>query len=157
MQIEDALNLLDEMIDCSWSLPLSGGRCVIDAEQARDIIDTIRITLPEEFQRAEALLEEREKIIADAQKEGEEIVRQAEERARVILDEHEAVKAAEQRASNIMSQTQTRSREIRMATTHFTDTILKQTEDSLAHSLEELRMTRKALNNKTVNTREKVK
>ena len=145
MQMEEALNLLDEMLDDSWSLPLSGGKCVIDAEKARDLIDTIRITLPEEIERAEAVLIERENIMAQAKLDSDEIIKKAEERAKVILAQDEAVKAAQQRASDIMAQAQTKTKEMKIATHKFTDNILQQSEETLIRSLEEVRKTRQAL------------
>ena len=39
MNIEDILDLLDDMIDRAWSLPLTGGRCVVDAEKVRELLD----------------------------------------------------------------------------------------------------------------------
>ena len=44
--IESILNDIDELLEDSWSLPLSGGRCVVDAEKVRDLIDSIRMNMP---------------------------------------------------------------------------------------------------------------
>ena len=35
MSIEEILDQLDELIDRAWSLPLTGGRCVVDADKVR--------------------------------------------------------------------------------------------------------------------------
>lgn len=145
MHIEDGLNILDEMLDSSWSLPLSGGRCVIDVEHARDIIDQIRMNLPVEIQQAEALLAQQKEMIAEANLQAEEIIRKAEERSRVLLAQDEAVKAAQQKASQILNQAQTQSREMRLATQKFADNILVESEKSLTQSLEKVQTTRKAL------------
>ena len=48
MNIEEILDVMDELLDRSWSLPLSGGRCVVDAEKIRDLVDEIRLNLPAE-------------------------------------------------------------------------------------------------------------
>ena len=32
MNIDEILDVIDELLDRSWSLPLSGGRCVVDAD-----------------------------------------------------------------------------------------------------------------------------
>ena len=37
MNIEEILDMLDELLDRAWNLPLSGGRCVIDAEKVREL------------------------------------------------------------------------------------------------------------------------
>lgn len=47
--IESILNDIDELLEDSWSLPLSGGRCVVDAEKVRDLIDSIRMNMPAEI------------------------------------------------------------------------------------------------------------
>jgi hypothetical protein len=43
MNIEEILDMLDDLIDKAWGLPLTGGRCVVDAEKVRDLIDDIRL------------------------------------------------------------------------------------------------------------------
>lgn len=145
MRIEDSINLLDEMLDHSWSLPLSGGKSVVDLEEARRIIDDIRENMPIEIEQAEALINRRDEILGKAKEEAEAIIRKAEERARALLAQDEAVKAAQQKATDILSQSQTQSKEMRIATHHFADNLLRQTEESLFQSLEELRKTRQAL------------
>ena len=50
--IESILNDIDELLEDSWSLPLSGGRCVVDAEKVRDLIDSIRMNMPAEIKQA---------------------------------------------------------------------------------------------------------
>lgn len=49
MNIDEILDVIDELLDRSWSLPLSGGRCVVDADKVRDLIDDIRLNIPAEI------------------------------------------------------------------------------------------------------------
>ena len=42
MSIEEILDQLDELIDRAWSLPLTGGRCVVDADKVRGILGALR-------------------------------------------------------------------------------------------------------------------
>ena len=49
MNIDEILDMLDELLDRAWNLPLSGGRCVIDAEKVREMVDDIRLNLPDEI------------------------------------------------------------------------------------------------------------
>lgn len=148
MLVEDAINLLDEMLDNSWSLPLSGGRCVIDVERARELLDEIRVNLPKEFQEAEAVVIQKDKIVSSAKQEAEAIIRKAEERSRVILSQDESVKAAQKKASDIMNHSQAQAKEMRLASQKFSDNVLRQTEETLYRSLEEVKATRQALRGK---------
>lgn len=145
MSITQVLDTLDTLLDNAWSLPLSGGRCVVDAEKVRDLIDDIRINLPTELKQAQAIVSDRTEILAQAKKEHDQIIRIAEERAKVIVSQQEVVKSAQQKAQEILSQTHTKSKEIRGGAQEFSDDLLRSCEDSLIKALSELKTTRQAL------------
>lgn len=147
MNIDDVLDVLDELLDKSWSLPLSGGRCVVDADKVRDLIDDIRINLPTEIKQAQAIVSDRAEIIDTARREAEVIIRKAEERAKALVANEEIAKAAQSKASDILTQTQMKSREMRAAAQEFSDNILRTTEETMTKSLTDLRATRQALRN----------
>jgi len=149
VNIEEVLVMLDELIDKSWSLPLSGGRCVIDAERVRDLIDDIRVNIPIEIKQAKAIVEDRGEIIATAKKEAEEIIRRAELQAKKLTAQEEIIKHSQAKASEILSQTQMQAREMRVGAQSFSDDILRVTEESLQKALLELKATRQALRGKT--------
>ena len=145
MNIEDILDGLDELLDRAWSLPLSGGRCVVDAEKVRDLIDDIRLNLPTEIKQAKAIVNDRSEIISIAKRESETIVRKAEERARALIAQEEVVKQAQTRAAEITQQAQQKAREMRTAAQEFSDGMLKQAEEALFKSINEIKSTRQAL------------
>ena len=149
MNIDEILDVIDELLDRSWSLPLSGGRCVVDADKVRDLIDDIRLNIPAEIKQAKAIVADRSDIIDNAKKEAEAIVRKAEDRARALVSEQEVVKAAQARASEILSQAQMKSREIRQAAQEYWDGCLMKTEELLVRSLTEVKATRQAFRNAT--------
>lgn len=145
MNINEVLDMLDELLDHSWSLPLSGGRCVVDADKVRDLIDDIRINMPSEIKQAKAIVSDRGDILEAAKAEANEIIRKAEERAKVLTSKEESFKNAQAKASEVLSQTQMQSREMRAAAQSFSDDILRVTEESLVKALSELKQTRQAL------------
>lgn len=145
MNVEEVLDMMDELLDKSWSLPLSGGRCVVDAEKVRDFIDDIRINLPTEIKQAKAIVSDRNEILDGAHREAEGIVRKAEERAKALIAQEEIIKISQNKASEILAQTQMQSREIRQAAQGFSDDILRATEESMTNALTEIRQTRQAL------------
>ena len=145
MNIEEILDMLDELLDRAWNLPLSGGRCVIDAEKVREMVDDIRLNLPDEIEQAKAIVQDRPEILSSAKSEAEAIVRKAEERARVMIAQDEVMKQAQAKATEIVTQAQTKSKEIRQASQEFSDEVLRKAEESLAGSLAEVRQTRQAL------------
>ena len=145
MSIEELLDQIDEMVDAAWNMPLSGGKCLVEADRLRDIVDAIRGNMPSEIRQAKSIVADRGDIIDTAKKEAEGIVRAAEERARALVMQEEIVKQAQQKANEILMQTQQKCREMRKGAQEFTEDLLKRTEDSLARHTAELHQARQAL------------
>ena len=145
MSIEELLDQIDEMIDKAWGLPLSGGKCLVEADRLRDIVDDIRGTMPSEIRQARSIVNDRTDIIDTAKKEAEDIVRAAEERARALVMQEEIVKQAQQKSSEILLQTQQKCRDMRKGAQEFTEDLLRRTEESLVHHTAEIHQARQAL------------
>ena len=148
MNIEEILDTLDELLDKAWGLPLSGGRCVVDAERVRELLDDIRLTLPTEIRQAKAIVADRAEILASAKRESDTIIHRAEERAKLLVSEQEIVKQSQEKAAEILSSAQSKAKEMRTAANEFADNLLKTTEQALSDSLSDVRNTRQALNQK---------
>ena len=148
MRVEEVLDMLDELLDQSWSMPLTAGRCLVDAEKVRDLIDDIRINMPGELSQARAIVNDREEIIAAAKREAAGLIRKAEDRAKALVANEEITKLSQSRASEIISQTQMQAREMRAGAQSFSDDILRTTEESLHKALAQVKSTRQALRGK---------
>ena len=70
------------------------------------------------------------------------IVKKAEDRARILVSEAEIVKAAQQRASEIVSAAQTEARTVRQTVTDYCDNMLKTTEETMAENAAQVRNVR---------------
>ena len=143
--VEEMLDELYVMLEKAWSLPLSGGRTVIDAGEFRQVLDDIRDAMPGEFSEAKAIVDDRSKIIASARREADSIVRNAEERARAILNQDDLVRQAQLKAQEIMNQAQVKVREMKKASNDYVDDLMKRTDEALSESLSELRKTRQSI------------
>ena len=145
MAIDEILDMMDDMLDRAWNLPLTGGRSVLDAEKLREMIDDIRLNLPGEIKQAKIIVADRAEIMSTAKKDAENIVRKAEERARALVAQEEVVKEAQAKATELVSSAQTKAREIRQAAQEFSDNVLRETEEALVKSLSEVKSTRQAV------------
>ena len=145
MNIDEILDLLDEALEDAWTLPLSGGRRVVDIEKMRELTDDIRLNLPAEVRQAKAIVNDRAEIISTAKKEAASIVKKAEDKARAIVNQDDLTKAAQQKAAEIISQAPMQAREMRQAATEFADNLMKSTEQFLVASMEEVKETRTKL------------
>ena len=144
MSIEEILDQLDELIDRAWSLPLTGGRCVVDADKVRELLDDVRLNMPTEIRQAQSIVADRTEIVNTEKKEAEAIIARAEKRAAALVEEEEIVRQSKSKAAEIAQQAQQQSREMRQSAKEFVDNILKNTEESLAASMNEVKNTRAA-------------
>ncbi len=110
--IDVILNNLDELLENSWSLPLSGGRCVVDADKVRDLIDDIRLNMPTEIKQAKAVVADRNEILALAKRESEELIRKAEERAKMLVDQDTIVRQANAKALSMLNEANQKASDI---------------------------------------------
>ena len=145
MTVEELLDQIDDMLDKAWGFPFSGGKCLMDAEHLRDVVDDIRGNMPSEVRQAKAIVADRGDIVTTAKREAEEIIRAAEERARRMTAQDEIVKSAQQKANEILTQAQQKSREMRRGASEFSEDLLRRTEEAIAQRLAEVRQARQVL------------
>ena len=101
MNVNELLDTIEDTLEESAGMPLSGGKRIVDVEQIRDYLDEIRQNLPVELRQAQSIVSDRAQLIESANAQAQAIVKKAEERARVLVSEAEIVKAAQQRAGEI--------------------------------------------------------
>lgn len=142
MNIDELLDLMEETLEDATGLPFAGGKRVVDIDKLQDIIDEVRLNLPTEVRQARAIVNDRADIVADAKREAEALVRKAEERARILVGEQEIVKAAQQRAAEIVGGAQTQAREMRTTVTEYCENMLRVTEEQLARNAAEVKTVR---------------
>ena len=112
MNVNELLDTIEDTLEESAGMPLSGGKRIVDVEQIRDYLDEIRQNLPVELRQAQSIVSDRAQLIESANAQAQAIVKKAEERARVLVSEAEIVKAAQQRAGEIVSAAQTEARTV---------------------------------------------
>lgn len=91
MEILSILETLEDLVEKSVSVPFSG-KCMIDKEEILEIIKEIRLKLPDDIKQAKWVKEERQRILLEAQKEANEIIKDAENKISSLVDEHEITK-----------------------------------------------------------------
>ena len=94
MNVNELLDTIEDTLEESAGMPLSGGKRIVDVEQIRDYLDEIRQNLPVELRQAQSIVSDRAQLIESANAQAQAIVKKAEERARVLVSEAEIVKAA---------------------------------------------------------------
>ena len=144
MSIDDLLDLMDETLEDAFTVPLTGKR-MVDVDKLRDIIDDVRLNLPNEIRQAKGIVKDRAEIVDAARAEADAIVKKAEERARVIVSEQEIVKQSKQKATEMIQNAQQNTKEMRTSVSNYCESILRQTEEQLVKSISEVKNVRSSM------------
>ena len=142
MNVNELLDTIEDTLEESTSMPLSGGTRLVDVEKVRDYLDEIRANLPGELRQAQQIVNDRAQIVDTANAQAQAIVKKAEERARILVSDAEIVKAAQQRAAEITAAAQSESRTLRQTVTDYCDNMLKTTEEAMVENAAQVKNVR---------------
>ena len=142
MNVNELLDTIEDTLEESTSMPLSGGKRLVDVEKVRDYLDDIRANLPGELRQAQQIVNDRAQIGDTANAQAQAIVKKAEERARILVSDAEIVKAAQQRAAEITAAAQSESRTLRQTVTDYCDNMLKTTEEAMVENAAQVKNVR---------------
>jgi len=144
MEIFTLLDELEEYLEGSRTIPFTN-KGIVDKEEILDIIKEIRLKLPDELKQAKWIKEERNRILVEAQKEADGIVKEAENRIISMIDEHEITRKAYEQKAQIIETANEMSREISKGTKDYADNILEKVESVLQDALRTIENNRKEL------------
>ena len=142
MNVNELLDTIEDALEESAGMPLSGGKRLVDVEKVRDYLDDIRANLPGELRQAQQIVNDRAQIVDTANAQAQAIVKKAEERARILVSDAEIVKAAQQRAAEITAAAQSESRTLRQTVTDYCDNMLKTTEEAMVENAAQVKNVR---------------
>lgn len=131
MNISEILEQMEDVMESAWSMPLTGGKSVVDVGQLKDLIHDIRANLPEEIRQAQALMENRQKVLDEAKQEADRIIRQAQEQADEMVQEHAITEKAQEKADELLRNTAAQAKEMQQKATEFADKRLINAEKAL--------------------------
>ncbi|MDF2865251.1 MAG: hypothetical protein K0R72_60 [Clostridia bacterium] len=144
MEIFTLLENLEELVENSSKVPFSS-KVMVDKEELGDILEEIRLKLPDELKQAKRIKDERLNIINDAQKESEELLKEAENKIIQMVDEHVITKQAIMQKEEIVENANRISKEISCGTRDYADAILEKVEDVLRETMQVIHNNRKEL------------
>lgn len=139
MTVNEILDTLEDLVERSWSLPLTGGRAAISVRDVIDLIDEVRLALPKEIKQAKMIVTDRKDIIADAKKEAAGIIADAEKKAQRMVAENEIVQRAQERANHMLASAHSQSSELRRMTNNYVENLLSAGESALMKNTQELK------------------
>lgn len=145
MEIFTLLESLEEILESGSKVPFSS-KVMVDIDELRDILEDIRLKLPDELKQAKWVKEERQRIIEDAQKEADNIIKNAESKIVTMIDDNVITKKALAQKEEIIENANKVSKEICTGTHEYANAILEKVEEVLKETLEVVENNRRELN-----------
>ncbi len=137
-KIVDLLDKLEAAIEGGRKIPLMN-RVAVDRYELLEMVDQIRICLPEEVKLAESLLAEKERVLADAAAEAEKMRGSVKEHLAALVSREEVVKAAEAEAARIIEEAKAQANETRRGADQYAAETLSKLEEGLQRTLKVVR------------------
>jgi hypothetical protein len=101
MDILHLVDRLEELFNTSNSLPLTK-KVLIDEEKLLDLIDQMRLAIPVEIKNAQSVINQKERIIAQANEEANRTVVLAKEQSEILISKDAIVQEANIKAEEII-------------------------------------------------------
>ena len=103
---------LESLVAAAKKVPLTNN-VVLDQAAMLELVDQLRVSVPDEVRQAKRITEEVTRISERARDEADQIAARAQEQAAQMLEERELVKLAQQRAAEIIEQASREAGEVR--------------------------------------------
>jgi len=113
MDILQLIDRLEELFNQSKSIPLTRN-VMVDEDRMLDIIDQMRIAIPEEVKKAQQLLGQRDRVLAQAQEEANRTLELARQKADQLVSKEMVAQEASRRAEQILAQARTDAENVRI-------------------------------------------
>ena len=75
--VEKLIDMLYDLVNDAKNVPLSSDKCIINRDDALDLLDEIRSALPAELKRAQDLIQAKEDYVNSAKREVDRMMQQA--------------------------------------------------------------------------------
>ena len=115
------------------------GSVIVDQGDALDLIDQLRVTIPEEIRSAKRVNAEVERLLEQAREEAEQILARAQEQATYLIEERELTRQAEEMSDEIVRQAHAEGQEIRSGADDYAAEVLVALEAEVARTLKTIR------------------
>ena len=130
MDILQLIDRLEELFNDSKSIPLTRN-VMVDEDRMLDIIDQMRIAIPEEVKKAQQLLGQRDRVLAQAQEEANRTLEIARQKADQMITKDMVAQEAARRAEQIIAQARADAEGIRADADDYALNSLSQLQDEL--------------------------
>lgn len=127
MDVIKLLEYLQDIFETSAKVPVMG-KILVDKKEVMSIVDQIVNCLPDEFKKAQWVMEEKERILGEAIEESSTMKKESMAMLKKQIENHDITKEAKIRAEDIIASAQRDAKSMRLGARNYADEILNNLE-----------------------------
>ncbi len=146
-RIEQLIDEIEEYIDSCKYQTFSKENIVVNKEEIDELLRELRMKTPDEIKRYQQIISNKEAILSDAKTKAEALISEATKHTTALISEHaimqqaytqanEIVMMATRQAQEILDSAMIEANAVKAGAMQYTDDILKNLENIIAHSLD---------------------
>ncbi|MCB9110002.1 MAG: hypothetical protein H6634_02005 [Anaerolineales bacterium] len=131
MDILQLIDRLEELFNDAKAVPFTHN-VVVDEDRMLELIDQMRIAIPEEVKKAQQLVAQRDRVMAQAQEEANRTLQIARDKADQLAQKDIIAQEAQRRADQILAQARAEAEGVRADADNYVLDTLMQLQDQIA-------------------------
>ncbi|HLE13378.1 MAG TPA: hypothetical protein VI776_01415 [Anaerolineales bacterium] len=138
MDILHLIDRLEELFNDSRPIPFTHN-VIVDEDRMLDLIDQMRVAIPEEVKKAQQVLAQRDRILAQAQEEANRTLQLAREKGEQMIERDSLVQSAQARAEQVAMHLRAEAEQSRQDADQYVIETLSQLEIELERYINQVR------------------
>ncbi len=130
MDILNLLERIEDIIEDASKFPLSN-KVMVDKEEVLEVINEIRLKLPDEINRASWVAKERQRILNEAQTEADELIIKVKEQQKHLVEDSEITRQAKKYANELIQEAERTANEMKTGAYDYSDEILSKLQEKI--------------------------
>jgi vacuolar-type H+-ATPase subunit H len=144
LEIAELIDRLESQV-ADGKRVLLPNRVIVEEAEFLALLDQLRATIPSELQQARRVIQDRQKIILDAQMEAEKILLTARDRAEYLISEKGLTAEARYRSEDVLRQAKDSAQKSISEVDKYARRVLDQMEQAIRENLKDIESAKSAL------------
>ena len=148
-RIEQIIAEIEDFIDGCKYQPLSNTKIIVNRDELDELIEDLKLSIPDEIKKYQRIIANRDAILRDAQEKSDSMIKRANQMTSNLVSEHEVMQQAYKEASKviedatnqagrILDKATAEANELKRAAMQYTDNSLADIQDILSEAIENL-------------------
>ena len=101
-RIEQIIAEIEDFIDSCKYQPLSNTKIIVNRDELDELIEDLKLSIPDEIKKYQRIIANRDAILRDAQEKSDSMIKRANQMTSNLVSEHEVMQQAYKEASKVI-------------------------------------------------------